>query len=267
MKLVKLFLACSAVFVAWMSQASAATREWEFSFGIENFRWREFDNGAQALEESGFRYGLGFGVEFPVSADGQAVLSAVGKLYFGTVNYDGQTINLSTGARTPATSETNYDGLLVEASVARRYPQGPGKAFEVFSTAGIDAWTREIKSTSAASGYAEDWSVIYAAVGAGWRAPTYSARAGVKLPVLVDETVDFWSAELKPEGKVSLFLRLSAKLRQEPLNIWIVQAYYDSYRFDESDLVFGSTGFASGWVWQPESHQDVLGLQLLGRWH
>lgn len=148
--------------------------------------------------------------------------------------------------------------------MARRYPRSGG-SWEVFGAAGFDAWTREIRSTAAASGGTEDWSVIYAAVGAGWSANAYSLRAGIKFPLAVDETTDF-GVDLEPDGKASGFLRFSAVVRDDPRRRWDIQAYYETYRFDESDHVLVSTNLGLLEVWQPQSRQDVLGLRLLGYW-
>lgn len=260
MKLAKIVVACCATLTITGSEAVAAN-EWMLRIGVEDFRWREFDGGTQLLEESGVRYSLGIGLESPVSPDSLTVFGAEGKLYFGTMDYDGHAIILQTGALVPMTSETDYNGAMAEASISQRYPRGTGGALEVFGAAGIDAWTREIKSTATASGGTEDWTVFYGAAGAGWRSNAYSLRAGVKLPFVVYEATDI-GVDLEPKGRASLFLRFSATVHDTPRLSWDLGAFYDGYRFAESDPVF----ISNFRIWQPESHQDVLGLQVTGRW-
>ena len=204
-----------------------------------------------------------------MSPDSLTVLSAEGKLYFGTVDYDGQAINFLTGERAPATSETDYDGFMAEASVSRRYPKERGGAVEVFGAVGIDAWRREIKSTVTAIGTTtdswEDWTVFYGRIGAGWRTSAYALRAGVKLPLVVDEATDI-GIDLEPKGRASLFLGFTATVHDSARQSWAINAFYDSYRFAESDHVpVWINGELRGFF-QPESHQDVLGLRVIGRW-
>jgi hypothetical protein len=233
--------------------------------GIEDFRWREFEGGSRLLEESGARYSLGIGLESPVSPDSFTVFSAEGKLYFGAVDYDGQACNVLTGVCVPMASETDYNGIMTEASVSRRYPKDQGGAFELFGAVGIDAWTREIKPTATATGGSEDWTVFYGRAGAGWRTSAYALRAGIKLPLAVDEATDF-GVDLEPKGRASLFLGFTATVHDSSRQTWAINAFYDSYRFAESDHMLVWTNLGLLEVWQPESHQDVLGLQLTGRW-
>ncbi|HSW53142.1 MAG TPA: hypothetical protein VLG93_07915, partial [Sulfuricaulis sp.] len=67
-------------------------------------------------------------------------------------------------------------------------------------------------------------------------------------------------------GRVSLFLGFTATLHDSPRQSWSINAFYDSYRFAESDHVLVWTNLGLLEVWQPESHQDVLGLQVRGQW-
>lgn len=249
--------ACLVTLLAVADEAPAAN-EWSLQFGIEDFRWREFDGGSRLLEESGFRYSLGIGLESPLSPDARTVFGIEGQLYFGTVDYDGQAMNLQTGQRTPLTSETDYNGLKTEAWLAQHYPEDGGGAFEVFGAAGVDTWRRKLKSTATAIGYTEDWTVFYGAGGVGWRATAYALRVGIKLPLVVREEVSLFGLDLEPEGSPSLFMRFSVTVHDGPQQSWSVGAYYDGYRFDESDPVSG--------FFQPESHQDALGLQVIGHW-
>lgn len=256
--------ACLASLLVVAGEATAAN-EWSLQFGIEDFRWREFEGGSRLLEESGTRYSLGIGIESPVSPDALTVLGVEGKLYFGTVGYDGQACNIVTSVCVPSASDTDYNGLMGEAWIARRQPGAGGGAFEVFGAAGIDGWRREVKSTATASGSTEDWTVFYGRAGAGWRTGSYALRAGLKLPLAVNESTDF-GVDLEPKGRVSLFLDFAGTVHESTRQSWAISAFYDSYRFAESDHVIVSTNIGLVEIWQPESHQDVLGLRLIGRW-
>lgn len=264
MRLTKTVAMCCATLALVASEVVMAN-EWMLNVGVEDFRWREFDGGTQLLEESGVRYSLGVGLESPLSPDALTVFGAEGKLYFGTVDYDGQACNILTGLCVPSTSETDYNGIMVEALISQRYPRGEGEAFEFFGAVGLDAWTREIASTAAASGGTEDWTVFYGKVGGGWRTSAYTLRAGVKLPLAVNEATDI-GVDLEPKGRASLFLLGSVTVHDSPRQSWAINLFYDSYRFDESDHVFISTSFGRVEVRQPESEQDVWGLQVVGRW-
>src|SRR3990172_5005903 len=78
-----------------------AAAELSLDFGIESFRWREFDAGAQLLEETGPRFRAGATWRRPFGAERRDEIQARGALYVGNVDYDGQSQNLSTGATAP----------------------------------------------------------------------------------------------------------------------------------------------------------------------
>ena len=264
MKLAKAVAACCATLTIAASEAQAAT-EWVLQAGIEDFRWREFEGGTRLLEESGTRYSLGIGLESPVSSESLTVFSAEGKFYFGTVGCDGQACNIVTGLCVPWASDADYDGLRAEASISRRYPKDRGGAFEMFGAIGVDTWTRNIKSSATVSGGSEEWTVFYGRAGAGWRQSFYVLRAGVKLPLAVDEATNI-GVDLEPKGRTSLFLDFTATVHDSTRQTWTINAFYDGYRFAESNHVITWTNFGLTEVWQPESHQDVLGLRVIGRW-
>lgn len=67
MKFPGVLLACGALVSVMVNDAPAAD-EWNMSFGVEDFRWREFNNGSRLLEESGLRYALGLGLVRPPPA-------------------------------------------------------------------------------------------------------------------------------------------------------------------------------------------------------
>ena len=72
--------------------------------GFENFGWEEFDDdGSKLLKESGTRYALSGFLGNTLRAKKNLIYRAEAKLYFGTVDYEGQTQD-----GVPAFSDTHY---------------------------------------------------------------------------------------------------------------------------------------------------------------
>jgi hypothetical protein len=234
---------------------------WGLFAAVEQFEWREFDAGTRLLEESGPRIHLGAQTRMPLRADSPVTLDARGSLYFGSVDYDGQACNIFTGVCTPLTSDTNYFGVLLDAVL--RWPVGAGQGFEVIAGGGLDAWTREIEGTATAAGVTEDWTVLYLKAGIGYRPARlagFELEAGVKYPFYADDFNDFFGVSVSPRGRGSLFARLSQTFGSGERERWSAGVYYDSYRFAASDPE------GALMVFQPESEQDVIGVQVAVSW-
>ena len=251
---------CSAVVALGFVQQAAAQLALEF--GAESFRWREFSNSARLLEESGPRYRLGASWSTPLGYGALSSVSVRGGLYFGAVDYDGQSQNLTTGATAPFVSETDYVGVFAEGIIANRV--NPSSPFEVFAGGGLDSWNRDIAGHSGVSGAIEDWTLVYVLAGGGARWTNASARfhlsAGAKYPIAVYEAADF-GLELEPKGRLSFVARFAIDAVRGDKPQWGVGIYYDSYRFAQSDpdVVFiPGEGFLT--AVQPKSYQDVIGL-------
>jgi len=226
-------------------------------FGAESFRWLEFDaNGDRLLEESGPRYRVGADWSWPF-ADRQFMLDVRGSVYLGRVDYDGQACTLA-GACTPFQTDTDYTGAEVGATVVRRFGDTAGG--QIFAGGGIDSWRRDVKGRGSVRGAIEDWYVFYAVAGGGaYRSSASSridARVGVKYPFYTEEFPDTYDVVLNPEGRPSLFARVSADFLEDGRPRWGLGAYFDSYRWDQSDREQDGSVL----VWQPESRQDVFGL-------
>jgi hypothetical protein len=224
-------------------------------FGIENFRWREYDGSGRLLEESGPRFRLGVDWQRPFVQDENLWLQLSGALYVGKVDYDGRACTLS-GACTPFVSDTNYSGASAEALLVHQ----PSPGWEAISGVGLDTWVRRIRGHLGVQGTSEEWITFYALLGGGayWRDASirYHARVGLKYPFYTLEYPDAYNVTLQPQGRGSFFARLSADFITGGRPQWGVGLYYDSYRFDISDRERDGSVF----VWQPESHQDVVGL-------
>lgn len=230
-----------------------------FRAGPEEFRWREYNSGgARLLEESGQRYRLGVDWRRRFSSDPQLFVEISGSFYLGNVDYDGQACTLS-GACVPYRSETRYIGEHGEATLLRRFG-GRAGALMVFGV-GVDHWERQIRGDNTVSGVVEEWTLIYLLGGSGahWNAANarFNLRAGLKLPFYTAETTDsVATVTLRPKGRLSPFTKLTVDFGSKDDPRWGLGVYYDSYRFDESDRE--RTG--SIIIWQPESHQDVIGV-------
>jgi len=258
-------LAVAAILGSVVTVPSAA--DGEFSGGIEYFRWREMDGtSAQLLEETGPRAFFGINVREPLGRGSVTFLEAGGRGYVGVVDYDGQACNILTGACVPMTSDTWYAGVRGEAALRRAFRAAPG--FELFAGAGVDTWSREIDDTATASGGSEGWTVLFVTSGAGYRPAAKTGPrfdVGLKYPFYALNDTDL-GATLNPRGRASLFARFSAALGSSPQARWRLGAYYDSYRFAESDHELIASSFGLLQAWQPESEQDVIGLEVARAW-
>ncbi|NIR60645.1 MAG: hypothetical protein GWO02_14615 [Gammaproteobacteria bacterium] len=172
------------------------------------------------------------------------------------MDYDGQT-----QAGTPARTETEYAGVLIEGTLGRRFRADDSRyALDLFGALGLDVWTRDIRDTPVAFGLREEYRVLYGKAGAavvGRAGPGWWARLalGVRQPLDVDEDVDEIDASnLTPGGEPSLFLSVGLRPRTGRLGLSL---YYEAYRFERS----GAVPSTLGPVVQPESQADALGLR------
>lgn len=258
-------LAVAAILGSIATAPSAA--DGEFSGGVEYFRWQEFDGGrAQLLEETGPRAFFGINVREPLGRGSVTFLEAGGRAYIGVVDYDGQACNILTGTCVPMRSDTWYAGVRGEATLHQSLRATPG--FEMFAGAGVDTWSREIDDTATASGGSEGWTVLFVTAGAGYRPAAKTGPrfdVGLKYPFYALNDTDL-GATLNPRGRMSAFARLSAAVGSSPRARWRLGAYYDSYRFAESDREIIASNFGLLQAWQPQSEQDVIGLEASRSW-
>lgn len=251
-------------FAAFMSDMRVG-----LEFGLENFRWQEFNaQGGRLLSEHGIRYGAGglldnLGRE---SAGALAVFS--GRSYGGRVEYDGQ----DTTGRFMAT-RTAYTGYGLEAGGGYRFmPRPDSPAFDLIAGVGLDRWERDIRSGVNAlgarvSGFMETYTSIHARLGIGifhrgGLAPGYLS-AGLRRPLHIDEDISLAgrALELAPERNASAFVSYRISLAPardgRPFGRFL-RIWYDSYRLGRSPVV--TVGGLS--VWQPDSHMDAVGVSF-----
>lgn len=243
---------------------AADSPQTSIQFDAQSFRWREFrGTGERLLEEKGARFSIGAAYD-NFRREGSGVLYSVnGKIYLGSVDYDGQTLS-----GTPATTDVSYFGLNVEAQGGYRFGRRIG--LDVFGGLGMDDWLRSIADGRTASGgpaygYNEYYTILYGKAGLGffqlldgWR---YMLQGGVKMPLYASEYVDLGGGvTLQPGLRPSAFANFQFDFGSGRRDRFGVALYYDSYRFSESDPEPLDDG--SALVFQPRSHMDVYGLRL-----
>lgn len=239
----------------------AAAAELRLGVGAEQFVWEEFDaSGSRLLEEKGPRFHVALDWDNRDAAGAGVWYGVNGRLYLGVVDYDGQACDLS-GNCVPAQSDTEYVGLLAEGLVGTPIASS---SVDIFGGVGLDTWARDIQSTidstgRAVSGASETYSIFYAKLGLGTGSETWRLQGGIKYPFYTDEYIEIYDLSLSPEGRVSAFARLEMRVAPKAR----LAFYYDSYRFGASDPEYVVVSGLLLRVWQPESHMDAYGAQLL----
>lgn len=225
------------MFILLLSTISlhAMGREGSFEFGLENYDWKEYDtDGSRLLAEFGQRYVLTYH-----SAKFTPLVSNLSRFYFGDVFYDGS-LQHEDGSRTPYTSTTGYFGFSTEST----WKKMAGDFTSEFSL-GLDIWSRTLDKYGP-YGYVETYTVFYSRFGIRHTAQQWTGRAGLKLPLLVDESVN-GSFSLSPQPEPSFYTEIAYQHRQFQLTL-----YYDTYRFAASP--------PSGGYYQPTSTMDSFGI-------
>jgi hypothetical protein len=263
------------LFVLLLAPQLGWAMDFSISAGSESFMWEEYDtNNSKLLDESGLRHFVAFDAASWLDRHWQSDFG--GRVYSGTVDYDGQT---QTGTKVP--SDTDYNGIQFEAGFSY-YPgnQNPfvtntGRS-GIRMAVGVDSWRRNIQDTQyetttgtivSVDGYVENYTTTYGRIaahyGGGGR---WSFNLGAKYPFATTETVGLEAlgyasdVTLHPQGNFSLYANLGLQFSRS----WGMQIYYDSYRFAKSDpeTVYSPSDGTTYYVWQPESHQDVLGAKF-----
>jgi len=266
-KQIKQWLVIFGGFGAVIFGANAIARDDQFAVqgGFERFRWQEFDNGARLLEESGTLLAIGATWNNFRRSDPGTLYNLNGRRYLGQVNYDGQACTLS-GSCVPSKTRTNYDGLQGEGLAG--YHFGDQFGFDLLAGVGGDIWLREIKDTATASGGIENYLILYTKLGAGLsinnEQSAYRFHLGIKYPFFTYEHADGvdGGVDLSPGKRMSGFAKFDAEFGAKNQTHFGLTIYYDSYRFSTSPREPATIGGIPALVWQPESHMDIIGVQL-----
>ena len=250
----------------------AAPLDFGVKAGFEHFQWKEIDaDGAKYLDETGTRYAVSGFLGNTLKAKKDFIYRAEAKLYFGAVDYDGQTQD-----GVPAQSTTRYGGSMAEGEAGYRAGNADGTfAWDVIGRAGFDFWRREIDNTvdvtgRSVRGATEQYTMFNLRVGTGpyWQSGRWQARfiAGFKLPIATNEFISKGDSgfdddvTLKPKGRTSLFWNFYNHIRVTDKLLITLDAFYDSYRFDASNPVVVTDNGDTFQVLQPKSSQDNYGL-------
>jgi hypothetical protein len=252
------------IFLFGPSHASRAAADEFYLYGaVESFAWKEFDDsGARVVKESGplFGIGLAYSHEF----EDRITVTPKGELFFGSVDYDGQT---QTGV--PVTSTVGYFGFKLDGDLSIKFNVTQRFFLEPFGGLGLRWWIRDIEdgttSTGAvASGYAEGWTTLYGRLGVRGgidvsKQTMMFFETGVKLPFFNENTAYLSDAGLgsdvtmHPGRQASFFAEAGTKISRVKASL-----FYDSMRFSKS------AGVVSGAFvyWQPKSTADIYGVKI-----
>jgi hypothetical protein len=265
-------LILAAIFLCWSgggADRAHATETGEADIYVlyEDFTWKEFGSaGNRLLKEHGPL--VGFGAAYAAWLPGNLTLKPRGELFFGQVDYDGQT-----QVGTPVMTDTSYGGIKLEADLGAKI--GDEFSIEPFGGLALRTWWRDIDDSidifgDPVVGYTENWTTFYARLGIrGDRPLSPSSRmffeVAAKLP-LYNQNVAYLSdigftddVILEPGRRTSFFAEVGFKVQACKMS-----AFYESMRFSESDMDFTFdlfTGTLVGFV-QPRSEADIYGLRI-----
>jgi hypothetical protein len=224
--------------------------------GVEYFRWTE--DTTPKVKESG---PIGFiGLSYRQPRDAGVLFGYSGKLWGGSVDYDGALMN----SNTPISSTTNYIGLNNEIQARYRKAGTNGGSLDGVFGLGLDVWRRSLSSIQK-----EDYSIVYGRVGVESKA-NYAGQwivgLGIKYPLWTYENAHFDRLQagydsnpiLHPGKEISPYGSIGYRFTQK----FQLSAYYESLRFDRSDSANVLQNGQPFTVWQPASNMEVFGLRL-----
>lgn len=229
----------------------------DISGGVEHYVWQEYDSGgSKLLKESGQR--LFVAVEAENQVSNRWTYGFRGRIYSGTVDYDGQSLT-----STAHSTDSDYDGVAITADFTGRF-RGMTEEYSDWGLRfafGGEAWRRHIRSQGTVSGYTEEYAVAFGKLGLAYiPAQGWQGEVGAKYPFSVEEDVDIYDdVSLSPKGAFSLYGRVGYNFNQR----WSVKGYYDSYRFNASDpepLTNNGVPVGPEPIVQPESKMDTFGI-------
>jgi hypothetical protein len=236
---------------------SIACAELVLSAGVDYLRWVE-STSPQVTETGPL---AAFGLGYTQDRDAGWLFAYRGKIWGGSVNYDGATLF----GGTPVESRTSYLGLTNELQTRWRKHGAPGGNIDAVLGLGLDAWRRRLSSVQK-----EDYLIGYARLGIETgtdESSRWTAGVGFKYPVWTYENahfdeIGFDSNPLLHPGKeispyVSLGYRLSSTLQ--------LVGYYEGYRFGRSAQVQANEvnlGVGPTTLVQPATTVAVYGIRL-----
>jgi hypothetical protein len=236
---------------------SLACAEFTLNGGVEYFKWDE--STTPQVKETGPVYALGLG--YTQERDAGALFAYRGKVWAGTVDYEGATLF----GGTPVSSTTGYIGLNNEAQLRWRTPGKVAGNIDGVFGAGLDLWRRKLSPIQK-----EDYAVGYLRLGVesgSDETSRWTASVGLKYPAWTYENAHFdqigfdSNPILHPGRDISPFGSLGYRLTPK----WQVVGYYDGFRFKRSDTVHANevaTGFGSATLVQPATTLSIFGIRI-----
>jgi len=225
----------------------------------ERFEWKEYGvDGHELLKESGYRLGLRWDRHVPDWFAPNWTAHAL--LYFGNVDYDGQS-----QIGEPVESTTEYYGGRGEGSLNFPLHHAGQLDSSLFTGAGLHSWLRKLDDTGGFTDtdYDEWWFSTYLQAGAAvrWKRSTGTliGRAGIRYPVYSRVEYDF----VLPDGSSGVSVEPGndagyfAELDYESGG-YVFGLYFEEWNFKRSDTK--SEGGVN--IFQPESKQQSIGVQL-----
>lgn len=262
------------VFIAGAGRAALARDFWNFGpqqtyvqAGVQQYDWKEFStNGGPLDKESGPMFTVGAGVSDFRRVDSGPIFRTGGRLYLGTLDYDGQT-----QAGIPLTTKSNYSGLQFEVLGGYRFARWL-RGIDLFGGGGWEYWNRSLQNTLAADGspaygYREQYYILYTRFGAGYFQEfgswSYRIKAGGKYPLYTFEHANLGDGlNLAPGRDLSGFARVSFEFGPSTQSHFGLILSYDTYRFSQSSpKLLTNGGVPVGYFVQPESHRDIYGIR------
>lgn len=247
----------AAVVVACLTPLSAHA-QLTVSAGIEVFDWEE--DTSPVVSEDGELLALAIG--YTQKADSGFLLGYRGKLWTGTVDYNGSTLF----GNIPITGSTGYIGLTNEVQARIRKPlDSVNYRRDTLIALGLDWWRRELSSIQK-----EDFTVLYLRAGMGIDSAdskTWLLEVGAKYPLWVREDAHLTNIgfdsnpRLSPGGRISFFGKAGYRLTHN----WNFIAYIDGHRFAQSQsepVNEVAIGLGQVSVFQPASDMLIIGFRL-----
>ncbi len=230
--------------------------------GIEEYQWEEYaPTGEQLMKVTGPRIRVGLNIAPRLQSNIFALDYDI-STYEGTMNYSSHVTDPNTGASIPLASDIAYMG--VDTHLDGAYT-GFGEQFQPVLMLGYEGWRRSLDSRyltdsagnlAPAVGYAENWSMFYAKLGARGMAGAFTWMAGFKLPFSVTDTADFLQSTAHPKGLLSEYIGGDYAFAKA----WKVGVSYEDTRFGQSNLTNSIAGPNS--VYQPKSDEGIFMLSL-----
>lgn len=231
-------------------------------FDLHGYSWKEFDtNGSEALKESGPRFSFGVLPRYSFLQKRNLYFEMDLQYTLGTVDYEGFTFDIQTGARTPYTTQTSYSNF--EATLNAGYIAELSKTFQLSPVAGFgfEVWNRDIGNGNPL-GYDEKYSVFLTNVGVNGTfivTPKIQFFSGVtiRFPLSISESIDRvprvnsqkFNITLSPGSKPRFLVQVGGSIYRV-----FAMLYFETWTLSKSPEVQE--------LHQPESTRTHFGVKL-----